>query len=144
MAESTSSVYVATAPSLVGVWVFDPTAPDTSERNFMFASGQRTEDIDVDPSELVAMGRTDPLVEYGEATLVGLRMTVFIPFDDAHDSSVEYWRKLYTNRRTFCYRDNRKRLIWSAINSKIELVDGRVGTAIGFTIRRVSFDEAVA
>lgn len=143
MTVSSSSIYTATAPSLVGVWVFDPTAPDASERQYIHADG-RSESLNVKPVEIELVGRENPLVEYGEVTLVGLKLTIFVPFDANHDAAVEYWRQAAINRRALCYRDNRKRLVYVAIAGEgPAITDGRVGTAIGLMLRRVDYDEAV-
>lgn len=143
MTVSSSSIYTATAPALVGVWVFDPTAPDASERQYIHADG-RSESLDPGDVEIELVGRENPLVEYGEVTLVGLKLTIFVPFDGNHDAAVEYWRQATLNRRALCYRDNRKRLMYGAIvGGGPAFTDGRVGTAIGLTLRRVDYDEAV-
>jgi len=142
MAESASSIFAVTAPALTGVWIFDPINPDGTDRNFIHAEG-RAETLDVKATEVELVGRVNPLVEYGRATLVGLRLTVFIPFGADHDGAVDYWRTVATNRRAICYRDNRKRLAFVALRSALSLVDGRVGTAIGVDLRRVDYAEAV-
>ena len=143
MTESLSSIYDATAPALVGVWVYDPTDPEGTERQYLYADG-RSETINVRPAEIELVGRVNPLVEYGEVTLVGLKLTVFVPFDGSHDASVEAWRDFVGNRRALCYRDNRKRLMWSAIVGDLAIADGRAGTALSVNLRRIDYDEAVA
>lgn len=142
MTVSSSSIVTATAPALVGVWIFDPVSPDTTERQFLHADG-RTESMGAKPIEVELVGRTNPLVEYGTVMLVGLKLTVFIPFDSDHDAAVEYWRGIITNRRAICYRDNRRRLGYFAIKSDVGFVDGRAGTAIGLDLRRVDYTVAV-
>lgn len=142
MPETPSSIYSITAPALTGVWVFDPVDPEGTETNYVHADG-RTESIDAGPTELVLMGRVNPLVEYGEATLFGLKVTIFVPFGDGHEAGVEWWRQALSNRRALCYRDNRKRLVWSAINATLDVADGRAGTALSISLRRVDYNEAV-
>lgn len=142
MPETASPTYTVLAPGLVGVWVFDPTAADATDSNFLFASA-RTETIGVDTTETPLLGRVNPLVEYGQVTLLGLELTVFIPFDANHDAAVQYWRDRYTNRRALCYRDNRGRLTWVAIAQPLTVADGRAGTALGIKLRRIDYTEAV-
>jgi len=142
MSESTSDSATIAAPTLMGVWVFDPTSPNETDRNFLFAEG-RVENIDVMATEIVLAGRGDPVVEYGEQTIVGLTVTVFIPFGESHDLEVDYWRTVVDNRRAICYRDNRKRLIFCAINDKLGVADGRAGTALSVGLRRVGHSPEV-
>lgn len=142
MAESVSSVYVATAPDLVGVWVFDPLDPESTERQYLFADA-RTESVGVAPTELILVGRDNPLVEYGEVTLVGLTFVAMVPFGSEHDAAVEWWRTALSNRRAVCYRDGRKRLVWAALNGDLSIADGRAGTGISISLRRIDFDESV-
>lgn len=142
MPETASSIYTITAPALIGVWVFDPISPSTTERNYIHAEG-RTENISAKATEIELVGRLNPLVEYGEATLVGLALTILVPFGDTHDVAVQWWRQALSNRRAICYRDNRKRLMWGALNKELPIVDGRAGTAISVSLRRIDFDEAV-
>lgn len=143
MSETVSETYEVTAPSLVGVWVFDPTDPDGTERNYLHADG-RTEAITPESASLPVAGRTNPLLEFGELTIVGLTLTVFVPFGDEHDAGVQWWRDAALNRRAICYRDNRGRLYWVGLPGGVAPQDGRAGTAFSLTLQRVDHDEAVA
>lgn len=142
MPETVSVTYTVLAPSLTGVWVFDPIDPDNTDVNFIHADG-RVESIDPKATETELVGRVNPLVEFGQVTLVGLTLTVFIPFGVTHDSSVQYWRDRVANKRAICYRDNRSRLIWAAFTDKLAAADGRVGTALSIVLRQVDYAEAV-
>lgn len=143
MSETISETYTAVAPSLVGVWVFDPIDPDDTERNYLHADG-RTESIKPRASSMDVAGRLNPLLEFGEVTVVGLKLTVFVPFGPEHDAGVQWWRDACENRRAICYRDNRGRLYWVGLPDGIEPQDGRAGTAFSLTLQRVNYDEAVA
>lgn len=142
MTVALSTVYEATAPALVGVYVFDPVDPDGTERQFLHAEG-RIETTDLDIGQHRIIGRRDPLLEYGESEVVGINLTIVIPFDDDHDDAVEWWRQRYLGRRALCYRDNRKRLVWCAIAGGLPVADDRGGSSIGLVLRRVSYSEAV-
>lgn len=141
MSESISETYTVTAPSLTGVWVFDPAHADTTDANYVYADG-REETIDPKPDEIELMGRVNPLIEYGETTLVGLTLTIFVPFGAGHGAAVQYWRDATDARRTLCYRDNRGRLVYGALNKALSIVDGRAGTALAIGLRRVDYDES--
>lgn len=142
MSETISPTVTATAPSLVGVWVFDPTDPDDTERNYVHADG-RVESIKPKSASIEIAGRTNPLLEYGEVTVVGLKLTVFVPFGADHDAAVQWWRDAAENRRTINYRDNRGRLYWVGLPAGVEPTDGRAGTAFSLALQRVDYDEAV-
>lgn len=143
MSETISETYTETAPALVGVWVFDPLDPDGTERNYIHADG-RTESITPDAASVALAGRVNPLLEFGEVTVVGLTLTVFVPFGPEHDAGVEWWRQACLNRRAICYRDNRGRLYWVGLPAGVKPTDGRAGTAFALALQRVDFDEAVA
>ncbi len=143
MSETPSNVETITAPALTGVWIFDPTDPDGSERAYPYADG-RTETIAPSSSSLQLAGRLNPLLEFGEATVVGLTLTVFIPFDDDHDGLVQWWRDAAEARRALCYRDNRGRKYWVGLPEGVAPQDGRAGTAFSLSLQRVDYDEAVA
>lgn len=141
MAESISSVETVTAPALVGVWVFDPTAPDLTELNFLHADG-RTESIDVGATRLVVRGRARPLLEFSDAEEQELKLTIFIPFGEGYTAGVKWWEDAIRNRRAINYRDNRGRLIWAGIEDS-EIEDGRAGTALALTLLAIDYAEAV-
>lgn len=143
MSETVSDIYTETAPALVGVWVFDPLDPDGTERNYLHAEG-RTETVKPAAASIPLAGRVNPLLEYGELTVVGLKVTVFVPFGPDHDAAVQWWRDACENRRAINYRDNRGRLYWVGLPEGIEVADGKVGTAFALGLQRVDFDEAVA
>lgn len=143
MSENISEVETITAPSLVGVWVFDPTDPDGTERNYLHADG-RSESITPASASLEIAGRVNPLLEFGEITVVGLKLTVFVPFGSGHDAAVQWWRDACLNRRAINYRDNRGRLYWVGLPLGVAPIDGRAGTAFELSLQRVEYDEAVA
>lgn len=138
MSEAVSDVVIGLAPSLVGVWVFDPIDAGNTERNYIHADG-RTESIVPKSAVLEVTGRVDPLVEFGEVTIAGLEVTIFVPFGTDHDAGVQWWRDAVENRRPICYRDNRGRLMYGALPAGIAPVDGRAGTALGVKLQRVTY-----
>lgn len=142
MAETTSLISTITAPSLTGVWVFDPMDAEGTESAWPYAEG-RTEDIDAQGVEILLAGREAPVMEFSDHTLVGLSLTVMIPFSDTHDQDVEWWRAAIRNRRTLCYRDNRGRLMYAGILGAPAIADGRAGTALSIKLRQVDYTAVV-
>ncbi len=142
MSETVSAEATLTAPSLVGVWVFDPLDPDGTERNYMHAES-RVETVRPKAEVIDVHGREDALVEFGATTVRGVSTTVTVPFGDEHDAGVQWWRDAATARRTINYRDNRGRLFWVALPGGVEPRDVRAGTEIFLDLRKVFFDESV-
>lgn len=147
MSETIGSSTTVTAPTLFGVWVFDPLDPDGTERHYLFADG-RTEDIRPDVASIPLAGQVNPLLEFGEGEVVQIALTIFVPFgvsDEGftHDELVQWWRDACANRRTINYRDNRGRLYWVGLPAGVKPADGRVGTAFALTLQRVNYDESV-
>lgn len=142
MPDTDSATYVMTAPGLIGVWAFDPTDVDATVRNFPYADG-RSETIMPTADVIQLAGREDPIVEFGEVTLVGLDLTVFVPFDSDHDAAVQWWRDRANNRRVILYRDNRGRLLYGALPDGIKMTDGRMGTAFAVKLQRVTYSPVI-
>lgn len=141
MSEVLSDTVTVTAPTLVGVWVHDPTDADGSEVGYLFTDG-REEAIEADEAELSLVGRTNPLLEYGDAETVGLSLTIVVPFDESHDAAVQWWRDAARNRRAIVYRDNRGRVLFGAIKGGLGITDTRAGTAVALTLRRIDYTAA--
>lgn len=138
MSEAIGATLTIIAPSLMGVWVFDPVTPDTTDRNFLHADG-REETVSVESVNLELVGRPFAITEFGEVTAVDLALTVFVPFGDTHAADVEYWRAAVLARRPLWYRDNRGRLVYVTIRDGVSIADGRAGTALGLKLGRVDF-----
>jgi len=139
MSQAASSIVTIQAPSLVGVWVFDPVDPAGTERNYLFADG-REETVNVEAVDLNLVGREYAITEFGEASALDLSLTIFVPFGDEHAAGVEYWRAAVLARRAINYRDNRGRLMYATLKGGLGIADGRAGTAIGVLLGRVDYD----
>jgi len=142
MSEATSTTYTAVAPALTGTWLHDPTAPDDSERGFLYAS-DRTEALSVRATRRELIGRKYPITEFGEAENDDLELSIFLPFDSSHDALVTWWLAAVRARRPLCYRDNRGRLAYVTL-SGVTRSDDRGGTTFGMTLERVDFRAVAA
>lgn len=142
MSDAISAVQTATAPSLIGSWVFDPTAPGSTERNYLHTDG-RAETLAPASQTINIAGRVNPLIEFGESVVLGLTVNVTVPFGSDHDAAVQWWRDAELNRRAICYRDNRGRLIWAGLPDGVEFADVREGTNIKVKLQRVDYNESV-
>lgn len=140
---ASSAIAAATAPLLMGVWIYDPTAPDTSEVNYLYTT-TRTEQTAIATAKTQLQGRTNPLVEFGTPAERSLTVGIRIPIDGLHDAAVEYLRTLYTNRRTFVYRDNRGRRIFAALADSPTITDATDGgSVVALKVTRIDYSEAV-
>lgn len=143
MAESVSDTVTTTAPALLGVWVYDPLDPDGTERHFLHTTS-RTVSVKPPTASIQLAGARNPLIEYGESTVVGVKVTITVPFDELHDSGVQWWLDMLEARRALNYRDNRGRLFWVAILDGVNPEDVREGTKLALSLQRVDYDESVA
>jgi hypothetical protein len=141
---STYSTIVSTiAPALDGVWIHDPTNPVGTLRGFLFGSRDRTQEDTVTSSSLQFVGRTYPVYEYGDGQGGTVQMTIQIPFGDTWAADVAYLRALPFGRTTYCYRDNRGRVLFGSV-VQMSIADQMYGTAASLTVNTVDFTESVA
>lgn len=138
-----SVITTAVAPALNGVWIFDPTAPDATEVNYLFAMG-RSESRQIATAKTQLIGRTNPLVEFGTPQEKGISISLPVPLDVFHDAAVAYMRTLYDNRRVFCYRDNRGRRDFVSLADGMPITDEPTGgSTIAAKLTRVDYTEAI-
>lgn|SRR5690606_7488671 len=139
MSRAVSDIVSGVAPTLVGVWVHDPLDASDTVRSYPFADG-RTEHLAPESSVLTVVGRTRPVVEFGEALDESLKVTIFVPFGPEHDEAVQWWRDAVLARRAIFYRDNRGRAFYGVLASGVDPVDGRAGTALAVELTRVDWE----
>lgn len=144
MSESVSTTYAATAPRLLGAWVFDPVDPAGTLAHFPYARAAVGASTSIEAQRLAFAGRAHPVIEYGELESASVSIGALVPFGDDHDAGVQWWRDAVTARRTINYRDGRGRLYWVGLPGGIQETDERDGTIVAATLERVDYDEAVA
>ena len=142
MAQATSTVYTATAPTLDGVWVHDPSAPETTASNFLYGNVGRSEGISIESTALRFIGRSLPVYDMGGFESQELSIDITIPYGEDEQDQVDWFRSAVRNRRTLCYRDNRGRLSYGIIGS-ISFKDEQHGTSVSFTFNTVDFTEEI-
>lgn len=142
MTDILSTVYTATAPTWLGVYLHDPASPETTELGFLYGNIGRGEALGVDVTFLKLLGRARPVAEYGEAETTELSLSTFLPFGADHDAAVQWWRDRVRARATLCYRDGRKRLEYVSLG-KVGATDARAGTTVAATVTTVDYSEAV-
>ena len=142
MTEILSTVYAATAPTWLGVYLHSPAAPAGTEALFLFGNIGRAESLAVDRAVIRLVGRALPIVESGEGENLELALSVVIPWGPDHDQKVQWWRDRVRARATLCYRDGRKRLIYISLGA-VTVTDEKVGSTISATTTAVDFSEVV-
>lgn len=142
MAQASSVVSTVTAPSLMGVWVHDPSAAETTVSNFLYGNVGRSEGISIENTELRFIGRALPVYDMGGFESQSLNIDITIPSGPDEQDQVEWFRAAVRNRRTLCYRDNRGRLHYGIIGS-IAFKDEREGTSVSFTFYTADFKEEI-
>jgi len=139
--QPSDSIFV-TAPTLIGVWIHDPTDPSGTEQNYLYANG-RSGKLNVGAVSTSVMGRIDPIVEFGEIETRNLTMTVPIPFNEL-DAITPTLETFLINRRAILYRDGRGRCMFMAFTDPLGVTDDRTGESVALNLVRVSYNEVVA
>ena len=142
MAQASSAVYTGTAASLTGVWVHDPSLPDSTISNFLYGNVGRTEGISVESAALRYIGRALPVYEMGGFESQTLDITIVIPVGPDEQDIADWFRDAVRARKTLCYRDNRGRLTYGIIGS-ISFEDMREGTGVYFSFETVDYTEEI-
>lgn len=142
MAQASSTVYTATAPTLEGVWVHDPAFSETTISQYPYGNVGRTEGISVSSAEHRFIGRALPVYDMGGFESQTLSIKILVPYGPDEQDQVEWFRTAVRNRRTLAYRDNRGRLTYGILGS-IQFEDRREGTAVSFSFITVDYTEEV-
>lgn len=142
MAQASSAVYTAAAPTLMGVWLHDPTKSDDTISNYLYGNIGRTETISVDSAELRFIGRALPVRDMGGFESQSLDIKILVPTGPTEQDQVEWFRDAVRNRRTLCYRDNRGRLSYGILGS-VQFADVRTGTGVSFSFITVDHQEEI-
>lgn len=128
--------------TLQGVWFFDPSSPRATSTQYLYGNVGRGEGLNVESAALQFIGRTSPVIDFGQSEGQTLALTFTIPYSDTHTAEVAGFRTLVRNRRTLCYRDNRGRILWGVLTG-LGITDARHGTVIGTTFTTNAFTEAL-
>jgi hypothetical protein len=132
---------VITAPLLAGIWLHSTADPAGTENPYPYQSATRTEALQVEAYPLQFVGRTFPVIEYGEQEQQTMKLGLMVPWSDTHDEDVAQVRGYARGRATLCYRDNRSRLIFGAIPGEVDVSDEANGSIITFDLMRVDYVE---
>jgi len=142
MAQASSAVYTATAPTLEGVWVHDPAFAEVTISQYPYGNVGRSEGISVESAELRFIGRALPVYDMGGFESQNLSIDIMVPAGPDEQDQVDWFRTAVRNRRTLCYRDNRGRIVYGILGS-IDFEDQREGTSVSFTFNTVDYSEEI-
>lgn len=129
--------------ALLGLWIHDPTDPSDvvdSVRQYTYGGAAKSLGIDTLGVSSHYVGRTDPVVDYGEHQDEQFSVSLQIPHGTDWLTEGAELQNFAESRTTLCTRDNRGRRIFGVIEGYSEN-DQDWGTAVSFTVRRVSYDE---
>lgn len=140
MAYADSAIDSAVSSTLTGTWLHDVADPETTARQYLFGSNAREESISAEAVVLPLVGRSLPLVEFGQNERQRIGLTFVVPFDEAHDDVVTGLRDLVNLRSTLCYRDGRGRLAFGVLTG-ISIVDEKSGTVVSTTLEVNNYRE---
>lgn len=142
MAQATSDTTTVVAPSLMGVWIHDPSYANVTISNFPYGNVGRTEGISVESKALRYIGRALPVYDMGGFESQTLDIEILIPSGPDEQDMVEWFKTAVRARRTLCYRDNRGRLTYGILTS-ISIEDKREGSGVSFSFETVDYTEEV-
>lgn len=135
---STDSPPVTATLPLLGTWLHDPAAPDTSIRQYQFGGALRDRAVDAKGAGQFYAGRRDPVVDYGEHEDESVGVTVHIPHGTTWRADVSGLRAFASAKRTLFYRDNRGRVVPGALTGFAER-DRDWGTEVSFVVTRTDY-----
>lgn len=139
---TTSTIVEVTAPHLTGVWIHDNLDSGGTVRQFLTHADDRGETIDIESSEFLFAGRTQPVYQFGDFRRRTIAVTLEIPWSDTWEDDLDFLIELFESRRPFVYRDNRGRLVYGVL-LKLDPKDARWGTQVNVQFNSVEFDESV-
>jgi hypothetical protein len=128
--------------TLQGVWLFDPTYPEATSVQYLYGNTGRTESLGVENAGLQFLGRTRPVVDFGEAESQTVGLSFTIPFSPTHTAEVERLRAVVRARTTLCYRDGRGRILWGVLTGA-SITDTKSGSQVSGTLIMNAYTEAV-
>lgn len=140
MAYADSGIDSVQGNKLEGSWVHDVYEPLNTARQFIYASGVRTKNVDTMGVQIPMIGRQFPMVEFGIQSVDSMSITVVIPNDIDHDDQVRSLRELVRLRTTLCYRDGRGELMFGVLTS-LALSDDKVGTTATMKLEANNYTE---
>lgn len=125
-AGSTRSV---TAPELMGVWLHLTRDPAGTIQGYPYAEGRKASHS-VESEAVALIGRSAPVIEYGDLEPLALSMNVRIPHGVGTPPEVAWWEAALLSRDVLCYRDNRGRAVYVALQGfdRTDLADGTLVT----------------
>lgn len=140
---STDSAPVTGTIVLEGVWIHDPLDAQGTVHQYLYGRSARSGDLDVMSQGSFFAGRADPVVDFGEHVSESVRVAVEIPNGAAWAAQLEELSTFARAKRPLVFRDNRGRQMAATMSGYAES-DMDWGTAVSFTMTRVSYEIPVA
>jgi len=133
--------------TLRGVWLHDPLDPAGTVIRLPYGKASRSAKVDPTMGGTLYVGRTYPVVDWGETQQDQYQITAVVPFgtdEYGGDWAVDVAavRAFATLRRTICMRDSRGRRVFGVLSGFGER-DTEAGTEVSFTVSAVDHDEDV-
>jgi hypothetical protein len=140
---STSTTYTLTAPSFVGVYLHEVTNPGGTLQHYLYQDDEATESLAVEATALPFIGRTYPVMEYGQGEDQSITRTARVPWSATHDADVAWIRAAIRARVTVCYRDGRGRKMFGGLTRGTKITDVKDGSTVALEIQRLDYTEGV-
>jgi hypothetical protein len=131
----TDSAPATALVTFAGVWMSDPLDAENTVRQFPYGSAARTRTVATEQTALRFVGRSYPVVDYGEQLDDQLAVRIDVPHGTDWADDLASLRGFAEAQRITTVRDNRGRSLTGALTGYSE-ADQEWGTQVSFTVTR--------
>lgn len=128
--------------TLEGMWVHDPADPEGTVHNYPYSKSSRSSTVDLLSEGTYFVGRTYPVMDYGEHQNDTFSVRIDIPNGTDWFGDLGTLQSFALSRTTLCFRDGRGRVFFGGMSGFSES-DEDWGTQVSFSVSRVDFEESV-
>ena len=124
---------------LSGVWLHDPEDAEATAHGYFFGKAQRSDTYDAMGLSSFYVGRSAPVVEFGEFEARSVDATLDVAYGPEYATDLATVRAFAAKKTTLWYRDNRGRALFGWISS-FKTSDQEWGTSVAITFTEAHHD----
>ncbi|WP_433242496.1 hypothetical protein [Actinomadura nitritigenes] len=128
---------------LEGAWLHNPTAPQTTVRQYRYGRDVRSTTIGVGGTTMQFAGRRFPVIDFGEQQTDTYAVKIHVPNGPTYRSDLDDLRGFAEAKTTLVFRDNRGRAAYGALTDYSH-DDQSWGSEVSFTFTRVDTETVTA
>jgi hypothetical protein len=122
-----------------GVWFHDPEDPEGTAHGFLYGKAQRSDTYDSMGASAYYVGRSAPVVEFGEFENRTVDATIDVAYGPEYAGDLALLRAFAASKVTLWYRDNRGRALFGWISS-FKTSDQEWGTSVALSFTEAHHD----